>query len=222
MVQELEGRRRAAAATRVMLNLGPSGNRWLSCRRRPRRSLPRLLRRTMTPRQTTDSEHSECTATVAEMESTMGPSHPASILLHTQLEEGRRRSAMGTSRCWRRSRLRKSGSKRDRDLWRPLLRSETAAHDKLHEALTLRREQEAELMDLCAQVAADLPLAAATPVRSEEGRKTIMEALDALSNERPAATLGAHRRCAGGALAVGGHDGDAPSPGSCSGIHSGH
>ena len=31
-VLELEGRRRAAAATRVMLKFGPSGNRWLSCR----------------------------------------------------------------------------------------------------------------------------------------------------------------------------------------------
>ena len=36
-------------------------------------------------------------------------------------------------------------------------------------------------MDIRAQVAADLPLAAGTPVRSEEGRKTIMEALDAHS-----------------------------------------
>ena len=36
-------------------------------------------------------------------------------------------------------------------------------------------------MDLRAQVAADMPLAVATPVRSEEGRKTIMDALGALS-----------------------------------------
>ena len=56
-----------------------------------------------------------------------------------------------------------------------------AAQEKLHEALTLRREQEAELMNLLAQVAADLPLAASTPVRSQKRRKTIMEALGALS-----------------------------------------
>ena len=38
-------------------------------------------------------------------------------------------------------------------------------------------------MELLMQVAADLPLAAATPVQSEEGRKTIMEALDMRSQE---------------------------------------
>ena len=44
-----------------------------------------------------DSEYSECTATIAEMakmladlESKMGPSHPASILLRTQLEDAKK------------------------------------------------------------------------------------------------------------------------------------
>ena len=60
---------------------------------------------------------------------------------------------MALSRCWRRSSPRKSISKRDRKLHRPLLRSGDqlqhslqATQEKLHEALTLRREQEAELM----------------------------------------------------------------------------
>ena len=53
-----------------------------------------LLRRMLTPRRPSNSEHSGCTATSAEMvkmladvESKIGPSHPASILLRTELEE---------------------------------------------------------------------------------------------------------------------------------------
>ena len=66
---------------------------------------------------------------------------------------------MAASSFWR------SGSKRDKKLWRPLLRSlrsETTAHGSTR--------------------IGGLPLEAATLVRSEEERKTIMEALDALSN----------------------------------------
>ena len=40
-------------------------------------------------------------------------------------------------------------------------------------------------MDLRSQVAADLPLASASPVRSDEGRMSIMEALDVLSSGEP-------------------------------------
>ena len=68
------------------------------------------------------------------------------------------------------------------------------------QALRKQLAELAELMDLRAQEAADLPLAAATPVRSEKGRKTIVEAL--------------------GAQAVGRHD--ARSPASCSGHSNGH
>ena len=64
------------------------------------------------------------------------------------------------------------------EAWRPPVRSETSCSNH---CITLRREQESELTDLSAQVAADLPVAAATPVSSEEGRKTTTEALDALS-----------------------------------------
>ena len=71
-------------------------------------------------------------------------------------------------------------------------------------------------MDLRTQVAADLPLAAATPVRSEGGGKTIMEALDALSRGDQ------QQLQEGGAWGVGGHDGDAPRLGSCSNIGNQH
>ena len=52
------------------------------------------------------------------------------------------------------------------------------AQDKLHEEITQRREQEAEVLELHSQMAADLP---GTPVRFEEVRKTIMSALDEIT-----------------------------------------
>ena len=68
-----------------------------------------------------------------------------------------------------------------------------AVQDKVHEALPQRREQEAELVDLRSQVAADLPLAVGTPVLSMEN----------LQNDhgchlikQPSATSGVHARCA--------------------------
>ena len=94
---------------------------------------------------------------------------------------------MALSRCWRRSRPRKNGPERASKQWRPRPRSATScsAHCKRSRTtctrLSLRREQEAELMDLRSQVAADLLLAAATPVRPEEERETIMKAPDVLS-----------------------------------------
>ena len=80
--------------THVMLKFGPSGNRWLSCTRRPCRSPPRAPAENDDSLSPSDSERSECTATIAklarmlsDLESKMGPSHPATILLRTCLEE---------------------------------------------------------------------------------------------------------------------------------------
>ena len=124
---------------------------------------------------------------LADLEWKMGPSLPASILVRTQLEEAKMERD-GAEPLLEKIQAAEKPLKTHLDAVEALTakrdhlqHSLQAAQDKLHEAHSLRREQEAELMDLRGQVAADLPLAAATPVRSEEGRKTIMEALDALS-----------------------------------------
>ena len=121
-----------------------------------------------------DSEQLECTATIAEMakmfadfESKMGPSHPASILLRTQLEE----------------------AKKERD-------GGNAAQNAPESCGVLDCE--------------------ARPAAADHGSS------GCALKWRSAAASGAHARCAGGAQAVGGHDGDGPSPGSCSSIGNGH
>ena len=109
----------------------------------------------------------------------------------------RRKSAMVRSHCWRRStekRLRTrqktvEASTTKRDQLQLFLQA-----DKLHEALTQRREQEAELMDLLSQVAADLLLAAprrCTPRRSaKRSRKRWLYAREAIfSNSRSPCAL---------------------------------
>ena len=84
----------------------------------------------------------------------MGPSHPASILLRTQLEEAKkeRDGAMPLLEKIQAAEKRlktqqNSTAKRDQ-----LQHSLQAVQEKLQEALTLRLEQEAELMDLRAQL----------------------------------------------------------------------
>ena len=105
---------------------------------------------------------------LADLESKMGPSHPASILLRTQLQEAKKErhgaepllekiQAAEKRLKARQKAVEASTAKREQ-----LQHSLQAAQDELHEALTLRRDQEAEIMDPSAQVAADLPLAAAT------------------------------------------------------------
>ena len=146
------------------------------------------------------------------------------ILLRTQLEEMKKArdgakpllekiQAAEKHLKTRQKAAQASAAKRDQ-----LQHSLQAAQEKLHEALTLRRKQEGELIDPRAQVAADLLLAAATLVRSEDGRKTTMDALDALSKgdqqqlqEHMRIALAEVRQC---------HDSNAP--GSGSGIGSGH
>ena len=61
-----------------------------------------------------------------------------------------------------------------------------------------------------------------TSVPSEEGRKTMMEAVVVTLERRSAATPGAHARYADRAQAVGGHCGDCPSPGLSRGLGCGH
>ena len=92
-VLELEGLRRAVAATRVTLVCGPFGKQVAGLQRKTSAKSPEAPAANADSSSPSDSEHSECTATIAEMarmfsdlESKMGPSHPASILLRTQLE----------------------------------------------------------------------------------------------------------------------------------------
>ena len=56
-------------------------------------------------------------------------------------------------------------------------------------------------------------------VRSEDARRSWRLWM---RSQEARATPGAHARCAGGAQAMGGHDGDAPSQSSCSSISNGH
>ena len=111
-----------------------------------------------------------CTATVAEMtklltdlESKMGPSHPASVLLRTALEEAKKardgvkpslekiQSAEKRLRTHQKA-VKGASTKRDQ-----LQLSLQIAQDKLHEALTQRREQLAEITDLRSHMTVDLP-----------------------------------------------------------------
>ena len=85
---------------------------------------------------------------LADLESKMGPSHPASVLLRTQLEErdGAKPLLEKIQAVEKRLRTRQkaveaSTAKRDQ-----LQHSLHAAQDELHEALTPRREHEAELI----------------------------------------------------------------------------
>ena len=108
---------------------------------------------------------------LTDLFSKMGSSRPSSILLRTQVEETKQRArwcavvagedpGRGEAAQNATEAVDAATTKRDR-----LQLSLQAVQDKLHEALTLRREQEAEIMELRSQVAADLPLVAATLVR---------------------------------------------------------
>ena len=77
------------------------------------------------------SERSECTATIAEMakmlsdlESKMGLSHPATILLRNQLEEAKKERD-GAEPLLEKIQCSEKAAQ-NRELWRPPLRSETS------------------------------------------------------------------------------------------------
>ena len=178
------------------------------------------------------SSSPESTATIAEMarmlsdlESKIGPSHPATILLRTQLEE----------------------AKRERDGAKPLLEKIQAAEKRLK---TRQKAVEAAIAKRH-QLQQSLQAAWEKLSRNSHGSRTqsswifahkwqltcgwqrahqFVRRKDARRSWRlwmrpqkgRGATPRAHVRCAGGAQAAGGHDGDASSPGPCSGITCGY
>ena len=128
---ELEGLCRAVAATCVMLKCGPFGKQLAELQRKTsmKSHEPPANADSSSP---SDNEHSEYTATIAEMakmladlDSKMGPSYPASILLCTQLEEAKQERD-GAKPAGEDPGRGKAAQKRDRKLWRPQLRSKTS------------------------------------------------------------------------------------------------
>ena len=73
---------------------GPSGTSWRKIQRKTSAKSPEAPAANADSSSPSDSKHSECTAIIAEMltdlELKMEPSHPASILLRTQLEEAKK------------------------------------------------------------------------------------------------------------------------------------
>ena len=103
----------------------------------------------------TESEQSECTATITgmakmltDLESKMGTSHPPSLRQRDGAKPllGKIQAAEKKSLRTRQKAVEASTTKRDQ-----LQLSLQAVPDKLHEAPTQRREQEAELLDLRSQ-----------------------------------------------------------------------
>ena len=149
-VLELVGPLRAvAAATRVMQQYGPSisGHGWRKSCGRPRRGLPRLLRRTLTHR-LPPTASTECTATVEKVAKVLTDLDPRATRRFScaQLEESKKerndaQPLLGKIQAAeKRLRTRQeaeeaSTAKRDQ-----LQLSLQAVQDKLHEALTVRRE----------------------------------------------------------------------------------
>ena len=124
---------------------------------------------------------------MAKMHTYLG-SNPTSILLRTQLEEAKKECDGAKpllekiQAAEKRLKTRQEAVEATTPKQNQVQKSLQAAQEKLHGALTLRREQEAEFVDLRAQVAG--------------GRgKTIIEALDALSKGE--GQFQEHTRCAG-------------------------